>query len=307
MTSPRLVVVHRTSMFDQVVAEYGTAGQAAFMLAERGRSLDPLRHDHELLAAARAELLGRVPSSWRTAVVERADLPRYLPDPEDVVVVVGQDGLVANTAKYLHDQPVFGVDPVAGPQRSRLALSTVDQVARHLADGLAHVRISSRTMVAARTADGQRMDALNEIFIGHPSHQSARYELSLPAGGGSASSSAGSEARSEAQSSSGVVVGTGTGATGWLASLALTDPGAPPLPDAESSELAFFVREAWPSPGTGTALTNGLLEAGSRLLLQAACERLVVFGDGIESDRITLSWGQTVSVTASERVLRLAR
>jgi hypothetical protein len=39
------------------------------------------------------------------------DLDRFLLDPEDIVVAVGQDGLVANVAKYVQDQPVIGVNP----------------------------------------------------------------------------------------------------------------------------------------------------------------------------------------------------
>ena len=36
--------------------------------------------------------------------------------PEDVIIAVGQDGLVANVAKYLDGQPVVGVNP--DPQRN---------------------------------------------------------------------------------------------------------------------------------------------------------------------------------------------
>lgn len=129
------------------------------------------------------------------------------------------------------------------------------------------------------------------IFVGHPSHQSARYELRVAG-------------RREAQSSSGVIVGTGTGATGWLASLARQAP-ATPLPMAESSDLAFFVREPWPSPATGTDLTAGALTPGEGLGLEVVSDGLVVFGDGIESDRLTLPWGATVEIRLSDRALRL--
>ena len=52
-----------------------------------------------------------MPADWRQALVRRADLDRFLFGPEDVVVAVGQDGLVANVAKYLDGQPVLGVNP----------------------------------------------------------------------------------------------------------------------------------------------------------------------------------------------------
>jgi len=55
-----------------------------------------------------------IPGGWRRGAVERSDLDRFLFEPEDVVIVVGQDGLVANTAKYLSGQPVIGVNPDPG-------------------------------------------------------------------------------------------------------------------------------------------------------------------------------------------------
>ena len=61
-------------------------------------------------------------------------------------------------------------------------------------------------MAAARLDDGQELLALNEVFVGHASHQSARYTLALGE-------------RAERQSSSGLIVATGTGATGWAASI----------------------------------------------------------------------------------------
>lgn len=203
---PRVVVVHRRTEYEELVAAHGTRGQAAFFLTTRGRDIAELEERHRLTQQAIATTVAAIPVEWRRGTVERGDVSRFLFAPEDLVVVVGQDGVVANVAKYLDDRPVIGIDPEPG----RNAGVLVSHAARELGDLLHSTgHVSERTMVQAELDDGQRLLALNEIFVGHPSHQTARYELLPPAAG------------MEAQASSGVIVATGTGATGWCASVAL--------------------------------------------------------------------------------------
>ena len=77
------------------------------------------------------------------------------------------------------------------------------------------------------------------------------------------------------------------------------------LPASDSADLAWFVREAWPSPTSGVALTMGALQPGEALEVLVQSDSLVVFGDGLEADRMTATWGQTVRLAVSERRLRL--
>ena len=65
------------------------------------------------------------------------------------------------------------------------------------------------------------------------------------------------------------------------------------------------MREAWPSPATGTRLVEGTLAGAEELRLTVESDRLVAFGDGIESDALELTWGQTVRVGIEARRLRL--
>ena len=274
----RAVIVRRPTEYDELMDRYSTRGQVEFVLRSRGRSLEEVERAHECHLAALARVRAGIPDGFAS---------------EDVIVVVGPDGLVANVAKYVGEQVVVGVNSVPQANAGVLVRCTPEQgvgALRRLETG-SDLRVDQLTMVRAAADDSRTLTALNEVFIGHPSHQSARYELTLGS-------------RAERQSSSGVVVSTGTGATGWGASLKrgrhMGD-----LPAPTSHSLAWFVREAWPSPHTGTNCTEGILGEGEELSLVVGSESLVLFGDGIESDRLTLTWGQSVQVSRAPRALSL--
>jgi hypothetical protein len=287
-TAPRVVVVHRATELEELLARHGTRGQVDFFLRTRGRDLAEVEARHQAQQAALATVQSAVPVDWRQGRVERGDLDRFLFGPDDLVVVVGQDGLVANVAKYLESQPVLGIDTDPARNPGVLVRFPPEAVADLLRS---QPRRELRTMVEAVSDDGQRLRALNEVFVGPQTHQTARYTLLT---GGT----------QEAQASSGLVVATGTGATGWCRSLWLEHHSSLHLPTPTDPDLAWFVREAWPSPATGTSYTEGLLHDDA-LALRVESERVVVFGDGIEADRLEVTWGQTLTVSRSEHHLHL--
>ncbi|MFD3721810.1 hypothetical protein [Streptomyces sp. NPDC058674] len=296
--APRAVIVHRRTEYEELLARHGTHGQAAFFLSSRGRSIDEVVRRHDRTRRALREVAAAVPLTWRSSRVERADLDRFLFAPEDVVVVVGQDGLVANTAKYLRGQPVVGIDTDPGRNPGVLVRHRcADAAALLRAATAAGGRAEELTMVEAVADDTQRLLALNEIYLGSPGHQTARYRL------GSAGRKEPGEG--EAQASSGVLVGTGTGATGWLRSLWLERGGTAALPAPCDRRLLWFVREAWPSPTTGTTKVAGELRQGQGLQLTVESDRMVVFGDGMENDALELTWGQSVRLGIAGTSLHL--
>lgn len=135
-------------------------------------------------------------------------------------------------------------------------------------------------MGVAEREDGQRLLALNEIFVGHRTHQSARYVIEAAG-------------RRERQSSSGLLCATGTGATGWARSICEQRQIARVLSGPEDPRLAWFVREPFPSVYTATTLDFGLLEPGERLVAHSEmAEGGVAFADGIESDALEFLGGQ---------------
>ncbi len=287
-------MIYRRSEYEELLMRHGTRQQAAFFLETRGRTIEELALRHTTVTRAREIAVGAIPTDWRRAEVERSDLPHFGFAAEDIVMVIGQDGLVANAAKYLNGQVVLGINPEPDRNPGVLVQHPAEPAAGLFAAAVSgNPAIQRRTMVTATTDDGQVLHAVNELYFGHRSHQSSRYRIELPDG------------MSERQSSSGVLIGTGTGSTGWLRSTWQERHSSLSLPCPEESELCWFVREAWPSISTGTDQTEGLLSAGSTLKLHSESDELVCFGDGIEADALQLTWGQTLVVNAAEQTLNL--
>jgi NAD kinase len=295
---PRAVLVHRRTELQELLQRHGTRGQAAFFLETRGRRIEDVEDRHHAVQAAITAATSAIPVDWYRGLVERDDLPRFLFAPGDIIVAVGQDGLVANIAKYLDGQVVIGINPEPGRNPGVLVPHPPGAAAALLAAAAsphASERAERHAMVEAVTDDRQRLAALNEIYIGQASHQAARYTLALPGGHG------------EQQASSGLIVSTGTGATGWSRSAWLERKSTLALPAPADRRLTWFVREAWPSPATGTTLTEGDLTGEQSLTVTAESDQLVLFGDGIEADATPLAWGQSATIHLATQTLQLLR
>jgi hypothetical protein len=291
---PRIVLVTRPTPYRQLILRHGTRDQARFFLETRRQSIEALEEQDRRFEHARQIVSSAIPLDWRRTRVERDDLDRFLFEPDDIVAVLGQDGLVANLAKYLAGQPVVGLNPDPGRNPGLLVPHSPDDAGRLFeAVAVGRARMEERTMVEAELDDGQRLLALNEIFLGHCSHQSARYRIRW-------------DARVERQSSSGIVVATGTGSTGWAASIHRERACEMALPRPTERRLSFFVREAWPSIATATDLAEGLLDEDDALEIFSEMENGgVLFGDGIETDHIDFGWGRQATFCVSDRRLRL--
>lgn len=295
---PRIVVITRPTPLEMLVRRMGTLENAKFYAESRGRSLDWATRAHELQQRAVAAVLAAIPPEQHRTQLSREEFDRFVFNADDVIFAVGQDGLVANIAKYLQGQRVVGFNPdpeTVGGQLCRHKPGAAAAIIAWVNTGRGKFAVENRTLVQALREDGQRLLALNEVFIGHQSHQSAKYTIN-----------AGNGADPERQSSSGVIVSTGTGATGWTASICLQRGIETALPAPTSRALAWFVREPWPSVGTGTSLNFGVLGESDALTLQSELgEGGVVFGDGIESDFLEFNDGQTVTISVAPETLNL--
>ena len=289
----RFILVSRKTRLQELTERFNTWPQAKFYLEHsQVDAVDYLReHDVYMKQLLEAERI--LKGQGRFQLLERSYLPDYRFSPQDIVVVVGQDGLVANTLKYLQGQPVIAVNP--DPQRweGRLlpfVLAELGEVVQRTCDGKS--RCKSITFAEAKTNDGQRLLGVNDLFIGPKSHTSARYALQW-------------HGQQEEQSSSGIIVSTGFGSSGWFKSIlagaiGVTGQQTHPLANGfewQAKKLYFTVREPFPSRTSGARLVFGAIEGEECLRLESHMpENGVVFSDGIESDYLSFNSGTVLTV-----------
>lgn len=302
----KVVLVTRATRLETLIARFHTRDQARFYVEHLGADFADYEDEHATYHAARRVVGDVLQAHGRWQAMDRAYLPSFLFGPHDVVVALGQDGLVANTMKYLDGHPLVGINPDPRRHDGVLLPFGAHDFEGVLADVLADRRPDKRvTMAEARLPDGQRLLAVNDLFVGPASHTSARYAIDFAG-------------RHETQSSSGVIVSTGLGSTGWMASVvtgslhigaawhhtqARTD--YRPLP-WDTNQLVFAVREPFPSRTTGTSIVFGTCDARNPLRLTSQmADAGVIFSDGIEADHLDFGAGVMVTIEPAKRAGRL--
>lgn len=293
----KVVLVTRKTRLQELLARYHTLAQARFYIEHLGADFgDYVQEDAAYEASLRIarDALGQ----WgRHQVLDRAHLPNFVFGVDDIVVALGQDGLVANTMKYLEGQPLLGINPeptrwdgVLLPFEPAALSSALTEVARD------RRQTKAVTMAEARVSDGQTMRAVNDLFIGPRSHASALYDIALGD-------------RAEHQSSSGVIVATGLGSTAWLKSVVT---GSLALAEAmgrkgnrtgyqptawNADRLTFAVREPFPTRSSQATLVYGSVTSAQPLRLRSRMpEHGVIFSDGMEADFLRFTAGLEANI-----------
>jgi NAD kinase len=293
----KVVLVTRRTRLEELVARYHSLAQARFYIEHLGAGFSDYLRENVAYSTSLQVAVDALQAWGRYQLVDRAYLPNFVFAPDDIVVALGQDGLVANTMKYLSGQPLVGVNPEPSRWDGILLPFEPSALAGLIARVAADQRpIKAVTMAEVRMSDGQSMRAVNDLFIGPRSHTSALYDIELGE-------------RRESHSSSGIIVSTGLGSTAWMKSIvtgsmrianALQQRGAGleyrPQP-WDTDELTFAVREPFPSRSSSADLVFGTVTAARPLKLRSRMpENGVIFSDGMESDYLRFTAGLEATV-----------
>jgi NAD kinase len=309
-----VIIVTRNTELDDLVRRFNTKAQAKFYLQQAGQSFEAIEEAHDRHQVVLKKIRQAIPSTVKSQTIGRELVPRFMFGDDDLVITVGQDGLVSNTAKYLSGQPILAVNPDPDRFDGVLLPFNTDTVEQQLFTSLYGPRdeeggdIRQVTLARASLSDGQTLLAFNDFFIGANSHVSARYTIEIGD-------------RKENQSSSGIIVSTGAGSTGWLRSVytgaagvveALGGKVMPP-PDGGrldwgSELLVYSVREPFPSKATQVNLVHGTITRTNPLRITSHMPTNgVIFSDGIEADYLEFNSGAELTIdTAARKAMLIA-
>ena len=304
MSYEKIVLVTRKTRLDGLLERFNTKEQARFYLEHAGQDFSDVEREHERYRAALDAVRAAIDlKSLQQQVISRDLLSTYQ-FGKDLVLTLGGNGLVANTAKYVGPRPIVAINPDLGRYDAILVPFAVEQtrsvVLRALADA---APIREVTLAEAELSDGQRMLAFNDLFIGARSHVSARYRLRFGD-------------TTEAQSSSGVIVSTGAGSSGWMTSVFNMAAGMSRFSGGvagtavrlgwDDPRLMFAVREPFSSRRWSAGVVAGVLEPGQDLQLESLMSTEgVIFSDGIESDYLAFGSGTSATIHAAPQRARL--
>jgi NAD kinase len=300
----KLVIVTRKTRLQELVERFNTRSQAKFYIEHAGGDFADYEREDDAYRFALEVLHRSLEFEIPQQVVDRSLVPTFQFQKSDIVVTLGQDGLVANTAKYVGGQPIVAVNPEPGrfdgillpflPGQAREAVAQVME---------SQAKVRAITLAEATLSDGQRLLAFNDLFLGARSHVSALYRITC---GG----------KSEVQSSSGVLVSTGAGSTGWMSSVfnmasgVARFCGGTPVKGIrltwEDPRLLYVVREPFVSRHSQAGIVAGMLQADEELVLESLMPSGgAVFSDGIEADFLQFNSGAIARVHAAEQKAHL--
>lgn len=288
------IIVKNKTRLESLIERFNTKAQTKFYIESLGGNFEDYEIEHETFHNSLNSLQTQLSKLVKNKTVERIYLPSFIFSEKNLIVVIGQDGLVANTAKYSKGCPIVAVNP----DKKRydgilLPFDTSDFVVG--VENVIRDNYEAKTMrfAEAKLNDGQRLLAFNDLFIGASSHVSARYKISF-------------NQNTEEHSSSGLIVSTPAGSTGWLSSIFNMAYGVagmfeknlkPKHPKLKDNELLFAVREPFQSIRTQTGITAGVIKSQNHLTIESLMPTNgVIFSDGIENDFLKFNSGSIAKI-----------
>lgn len=303
MKTEYAIIVKNKTRLELLIERFNTKAQAKFYIESLGGNFDDYENENEIFQNALQSLQIQLSKIIKNKIIERNFVPSFIFSENQLIIVIGQDGLVANTAKYSKNIPIIAVNPDEERFDGILLPFNISNFIGGVENVISN-QYNSKTMrfAEAKLNDGQRILAFNDLFIGASTHISAKYKIAY-------------NNTIEEQSSSGLIVSTPAGATGWLSSIFNMSYGIanlfennlkPKRPKLKDNELLFAVREPFQSVRTQIGVTAGILNNQNHLTIESLMPTSgVIFSDGIESDFLRFNSGSIATIGIAKETAKI--
>ena len=174
----KIVIVRRKTRLEDLKRRYNTIEQARFYVEHLGADFNDYEEEHNNYLLALETVKKAAADKARILEIDRDYVPNMIFGADDIVIAVGQDGLVANVMKYLDGQPLIGVNPDTKRWDGDLLFFEAGDMERVLPNVInKNFNVKKISMGKAETKDGQVLYAVNDFFVGIKNHTSARYHI----------------------------------------------------------------------------------------------------------------------------------
>ncbi|MFI1770655.1 sugar kinase [Thalassobellus citreus] len=305
MEFERVIIIRDKTRLELLIERFNSKAQAKFYIEKSEGDFGYYELENDTFYKSLSKIQDTISKQLKYKVINRSFLPTYIFTEKDLIVVIGQDGLVANTAKYVKGLSIIGVNPDKERYDGVLLKHTSDEldvVIKNVLKG--DYKTKQVTMAKAQLNDGQTLLAFNDFYIGADSHVSSRYDIEF-------------KGKREKHSSSGIIISTGAGATGWLSSIfnmanninkiqSNKERSEQSLIRWEDEKLVFVVREPFLSKVTQASIGFGIITKKQTLKVESNMpSKGVIFSDGIESDFLNFNSGSYVEIGIADEKANL--
>jgi len=300
-----VIIVRDKTRLEQLIERFNSKAQAKFYIESSNGDFEFFELEHDTFYESLSKIKEALTGILKYKVIYRSFLPTYIFTDKDLVLVIGQDGLVANTAKYVNELPIIGINPDI-ERYDGILLKHTPQDLKGILKNITKGSFETKqvTMAKATLNDGQELLAFNDFYIGANSHVSSRYSIEF-------------NGEKEQQSSSGILISTGAGSTGWLSSVfnmtnkinehhnrSMSDCGI--TLGWTDNKLVFVVREPFSSKMSQTNIGYGVITGKKKLRVESHMPiKGVIFSDGIESDFLNFNSASVVEIGIADEKANL--
>ncbi|MCL5129713.1 sugar kinase [Algibacter sp. L4_22] len=298
------IIVKNKTRLESLIERFNTKAQAKFYIERLGGNFEEYEIEDEIFRHSLNSLQTQLSKVIKNKTIDRQFVSSYIFSAKNIIIVIGQDGLVANTAKYSVNLPIIAVNPDTDRYDGILLPFNISNFIQGVENVLTN-KYNSKIMnfAEAKLNDGQRLLAFNDLFIGASSHVSARYKLTF-------------NNKTEQHSSSGIIVSTPAGATGWLSSIFNMAYGVANLfeknltikhPKLKDKDLLFAVREPFKSIRTQTEISAGVIRNNTLTIESFMPNNGIIFSDGVEKDFLNFNSGSIATIGIAKETANIVQ